>query len=124
METRKSSCVNARGIPTAAYQVLHLLPEGGTPLGRVPPPPARSDRGVPEVGYPPPSDLAGVPPPHLYLAGVPPPLPGVDRQIRVKTYLPVVGNYSYFILFARSNRYYMKMGLKSIYWKFSCVQST
>ena len=23
--TRKSSCVNARGIPTAAYQVLHLL---------------------------------------------------------------------------------------------------
>ena len=32
--TRKSSCVNARGIPTAAYQVLHLLSypgEGGTP---------------------------------------------------------------------------------------------
>ena len=52
--TRKSSCVNARGIPTAAYQVLHLLPEVGYP----PPPPqgyhpARSDGGgVPEVGYP------------------------------------------------------------------------
>ena len=32
--TRKSSCVNARGIPTAAYQVLHLLPEVGYPTGR------------------------------------------------------------------------------------------
>ena len=35
-QTRKSSCVNARGIPTAAYQVLHLLSYpgeggGGTP---------------------------------------------------------------------------------------------
>ena len=32
-ETRKSSCLNARGIPTATYQVLHLLPypEGGVP---------------------------------------------------------------------------------------------
>ena len=32
ISTRKSSCVNARGIPTAAYQVLHLLsyPGGGT----------------------------------------------------------------------------------------------
>ena len=37
--TRKSSCMNARGIPTVAYQVLHLLsctwggvpPGGGTP---------------------------------------------------------------------------------------------
>ena len=31
--TRKFSCVNARGIPTAAYQVLHLLSctGGGTP---------------------------------------------------------------------------------------------
>ena len=45
IETRKSSCVNGRGIPTAAYQVLL----GGVP----PPPPARSDRGGPEVGYPP-----------------------------------------------------------------------
>ena len=32
MATRKSSCVNARGIPTAAYQVFHLLSyRGGTP---------------------------------------------------------------------------------------------
>ena len=29
LKTRKSSCVNARGIPTAAYQVLHLLPYPG-----------------------------------------------------------------------------------------------
>ena len=38
--TRKSSCVNGRGIPTAAYQVLHVLscPGGGG--------------GVPELGYP------------------------------------------------------------------------
>ena len=85
--TRKSSCVNARGIPTAAYQVLHLLsctrwgypsrsgpmgggylscrtPSCGTPLarsdggtrGEVPlcqGTPARSDGGVPEVGFTP-----------------------------------------------------------------------
>ena len=32
MKTRKSSCVNARGIPTVAYQVLHLLScTGGVP---------------------------------------------------------------------------------------------
>ena len=43
--TRKSSCVNARGIPTAAYQVLHLLTK---------------------VGYPPPSGY-----PHPGLMGVP-----------------------------------------------------
>ena len=31
VNTRKSSCVNARGIPTVAYQVLHMLsyPGGG-----------------------------------------------------------------------------------------------
>ena len=74
--TRKSSCVNARGIPTAAYQVLHLLSctwggtprqegtpiqswTGGTPIqlwmGKVPHPwPG---------GYPPCPDLARVPPP-------------------------------------------------------------
>ena len=40
--TRKSSCMNARGIPTAAYQVLHMLlyPGMGVPtlagLGVVP----------------------------------------------------------------------------------------
>ena len=35
-ETRKSSCVNARGIPTAAYQILHMLsyPGGDTYLGQ------------------------------------------------------------------------------------------
>ena len=47
---RKSSCVNARGIPTAAYQVLLKMgyppPHRGIPL-------TRSDRGgVPEVGFP------------------------------------------------------------------------
>ena len=95
--------MNARGIPTAAYQVL---------LGGVPPPPVGvppgqvwqggTRGGVPPtwtwLGYPPPPpgpgwdtlpphlDLAGVPP-HLDLAGVPPPAgPGqgtpldVDRQ--------------------------------------------
>ena len=36
-DTRKSSCVNARGIPTAAYQVLHLLPEVGYPPLEYPP---------------------------------------------------------------------------------------
>ena len=51
--------MNARGIPTVAYQVLHLFPEVGYTPGRVPSPPVRSDRGgVPQVGYPP----AGVPP--------------------------------------------------------------
>ena len=33
--SRKSSCVNARGIPTAVYEVLHLLScRGGVPPGR------------------------------------------------------------------------------------------
>ena len=107
--TRKFSCVNARGIPTAAYQVLHLLSctRWGTPppptsrdtpgrgtspsqvrlggrgtRGGVPPigvPPTRSDRGVPEVGYPPGWTWLGYPSPCLDLVGVPPP-PGVDRQ--------------------------------------------
>ena len=52
--TRKSSCVNARGIPTAAYQVL--LEMG------YPPPPARSDRGGTWDGVPP----IGVPPSHVW----------------------------------------------------------
>ena len=43
--TRKSSCVNARGIPTAAYQILHLFPQVGYPL-------ARSDRGYLRWGVP------------------------------------------------------------------------
>ena len=63
-----SSCVNARGIPTAAYQVLHLFPEVGYPPAGVPPsrqgvPPSQVWWGVPEVGYP----LAGVPPSRGYL---------------------------------------------------------
>ena len=80
--TKKSSCMNTRGIPTVAYQVLH--PRWGTPQQRHPL--ARSDGG-PEVGYLPPG--RGTPwtwpgtPPHLDLAGVP--LPGVDRQTDVKT---------------------------------------
>ena len=49
--TRTSSCVNARGIPTAAYQVLHLLPEVGYPPGRGAPRPDLME-GVPKVGYP------------------------------------------------------------------------
>ena len=57
-ETRKSFCVNARGIPTAAYQVL--LRWGTRP-------PARSDRGVPKVGYPP----VRVPPRPGLLGGYP-----------------------------------------------------
>ena len=47
-KTRKSSSVNARGIPTAAYQVL---PGWGTPPCRGTPL-ARSIGGVPEVRYP------------------------------------------------------------------------
>ena len=123
MNKRKSSCVNARGIPTTAYQVLHLLPEvgyppppgqvwwagGGYPRWGIPQqgnPPARSDRGLPEVGPPP----AGVPPPPARSdrgdlrwgapqqveplpprppAGpgccIPPPPRGVDRQTPMKT---------------------------------------
>ena len=68
--------MNATGILTAAYQVLHLLP-----VVRYPPPPGSGLEGgylrwgtpiqvwwgVPEL------DLAGVPPPHLDLAGIPPP---------------------------------------------------
>ena len=42
--TRKSSCLNARGIPTAAYQVL---PRWGTP------PPGKSDGGGTRGGVPP-----------------------------------------------------------------------
>ena len=37
IQTRKSSCVKARGIPTAAYEVLHMLyypGGGGRYLGR------------------------------------------------------------------------------------------
>ena len=80
---RKSSCVNARGIPTAAYQVFHLLSvPGGTPAGGGYPIPAM---GVPHLGHPHPTgpgrgttpqlDLAAycpLPPPRLDLAAIPP----------------------------------------------------
>ena len=73
-----SSCVNARGIPTAAYQVLHLLTEVGYGLmggtqGGVPPGPGLTfnGEGIPEVGTPP----IGVPPGWIWLGS--PPL-GVD----------------------------------------------
>ena len=96
---QESSCMNARGILTIAYQVLHVLscprgvrqagpPGWGTPpiltwLGGVP------RTGIPLLGVhppgcrtwlgPPKSDLTGDPPTPSDLAGVTPP-PGVDRQ--------------------------------------------
>ena len=89
--------MNARGIPTAAYQVLHLLSctgKGATPAGRVPhlgyPPLDLARGGTPSLlgGYPtsssPPSDLAeGAP--HLRspsirpCQGVPHPCQGVSH---------------------------------------------
>ena len=70
VKTRQSSCVNARGIPPAAYQLLHLL---------------SYSRGVPHPwsGYPPILTWWGCPP-HSDLAGLPP-APGVNRQMPVKT---------------------------------------
>ena len=76
--------MNARGIPTAAYQVLHLLScRGGYPLlGDTPCQGVLHlvpCQGVLHLGVSPPSDLAGVtpfgpgwgmPPPQLDLAGV------------------------------------------------------
>ena len=53
LPTRKSSCVKARGIPTAAYQVLHLLTEVGYPPPR---------QGIPWLGYPHPGLTGGYPP--------------------------------------------------------------
>ena len=58
---RKYSCVNTRGIPTAAHQVLHMLSCTG------------GGGGTPE--YPPCLDLAGVPS-QLDMAGVHPIRPG------------------------------------------------
>ena len=58
METRKSSCVNARVIPPAAYQMPHLL-----------------DGGIhPWLGYPPGQVRMVGTPPHLALAYPPPPI--------------------------------------------------
>ena len=89
-KTRKSSCVNARGIPTATYQVLHLLgvPPPLSDMAGVPPlpsdlngvPPCLDLAGVPPIrpgwGTPPPSGPGWGTPPHLDLAEVPPPRPG------------------------------------------------
>ena len=60
--TRKSSCVNARGIPTAAYQVLlemgypppqpGLTGGGGGTRGGVPPSQVWQEKGGTIVGYP------------------------------------------------------------------------
>ena len=60
--------MNARGILTAAYQVLL----GGTPYQGTPP--ARSDRGVPEVRSP--------------LSWGTPPQPGVCQDVRVSVRVP------------------------------------
>ena len=58
---RKSSCVNTRGIPTVAYQVL---PRWGPPPRSGYPPWARSDggRGYPRWGTPPAGPGWGTPP--------------------------------------------------------------
>ena len=119
--TRKSSCVNARGIPTAAYQVLHLLPKVGSPPLRqgythpparsdsggyprwgnpptrgTPPqhrsPSARSDGGYPRWGTPP---GRGTPPPAWTWPGYPPPPPvRTDRMMDGQTHVKTVGNHS------------------------------
>ena len=107
-KTRKSSCVNARGIPPAVYWVLLLLSYLGTPPpiltwpGGVPnlvPPNPRAGY-TPWQGTPPPAGPGRVPPPPWCLShgilgdvakhmgyGYPP--PPVDRQMegqtRVKT---------------------------------------
>ena len=81
MKTRKSSCVKARGIPTVAYQVLHLLScTGGTPCwGGVTPLLGESTPtwGTPHPdlarGYPIPAGVPLLGYPHLDLARVPPP---------------------------------------------------
>ena len=62
--TRKSSCVNARGIPTAAYQVLHLLSCTGYLAGVSPCPRLDGDTPCPRLdGVSPGLNLAGYPPP-------------------------------------------------------------
>ena len=95
--------MNARGIPTTAYQVIHLLPKvgytpwpglmGGT-WGGVPP--SRGTRGpglmgVPKVGYTP---SRGYPPPARSDRGYPPswtwlgyPPPGTDRWMDGQTHM-------------------------------------
>ena len=79
--TRKSSWVNARGIPPATYQVLHLLsyPKGGAPS---------LDRGTPFLagGY----IIPGQVTPCLDLAGVPPSGPSWRTPVLTKLGYPRV----------------------------------
>ena len=87
VQTRKSSCVNARGIPPAVYWVLLLLSYLGTPPPQAGYPPRPDlaeeggqipDQGTPQQGNPPPHfDLAwGGTWPGYPLAGYPPAGPG------------------------------------------------
>ena len=70
--TRKSSCVNARDIPTAAYRALHLLSCTGG--GAVPLPGGYPCQGgTPPWVSTPPSDLTGGTP--SLLGGTPPWVP-------------------------------------------------
>ena len=72
--TRKSSCVKARGIPTAAYQALHLLSCRG---------------GLPRLGYPPPLGWTWL--------GYPPPPVWTDKQSENITSRLVLGTRSVII---------------------------
>ena len=70
-KTRKSSYVNARGIPTAAYQVLHLLPKVGYPQQGYPRPGLTG--GYPRRSTPWPGltggTQGGVPPGQVWVGG-------------------------------------------------------
>ena len=82
--TRKSYCVNATGIPTAAYQVLHLLSctGEGVPLWGVPHP----CWGVPHLGYPIRPDQGwGTPP---LPVGTPPQVPPQSDLVRERYPIP------------------------------------
>ena len=128
--------MNARGIPTAAYEVLHLLSctRWGTSPSGYPPPPARSDGGgyprwcTPHLGTPWPGPMGWgtrggvgmplevgtpirVPPPRpgwLDLAGVPP--AGVDWQTKWNYYLPSRTTYAVGNKTGRKLRYYFVWG--------------
>ena len=78
LSQNKSSCVNARGIPTAAYQVLHLLPEVGYP-----PPPHRPGL-MGGGGYPRWGILPAGPPSQVWWGGTwggVPPSKGTSSQV-------------------------------------------
>ena len=102
LRTRKSSCVNARGILPTVYQVLHMLSyPGGYPI---------PGQGVPDPEYPFPDLVWGTPfqgtpiqewgtprkgtgtshwvPPGKDMGPVPPPPPGVNWQTNWNYYLP------------------------------------